>query len=392
MQLTYRHTRLGCFVGYVNQAIVNNLSPLLFLTFQQQFSISLTQISFIITLNFAIQMTVDLLSAKFVDRIGYRACILGAHAFAAAGLLGLSIFPCFFDPYAALLAATCMSAIGGGLLEVLVSPMVEALPSKNKEREMSLLHSFYCWGHVAVVLVSTAFFTLFGMEVWQILACLWALVPACNTVVFLKTPIATLNPPGDPGMSIRELLKTRLFWLMALMMICGGASEQSVSQWASAFAEAGLGVSKTVGDLTGPLTFAILMGLSRLLYGRYGEKIPMEKFMLGSTALCLFAYLLTVFAPHPALSLAGCALCGFAVGIMWPGTLSQAAGAMRRGGTAMFALLALAGDIGCSAGPALVGFVSDAPGGSLKAGIFAAAIFPAVLLVCLLLKRRTANS
>ena len=392
MKLTYRNTIAACFTGSAVQSIVNNYVPLLFILFHTHYGLPLSQIALLVTANFLIQMTVDFIATFVADRIGYRRCIVTAQALSAAGLVALAWLPEILPPFAGLMTATVIYAVGGGISEVLISPIMESCPTENKEKAMSLLHSFYCWGHVAVVLVSTAFFTLFGMEIWQLLACLWALIPAVNTVVFLKTPIATLNAPGDPGMSIRELLKTRLFWLMALMMICGGASEQSVSQWASAFAEAGLGVSKTVGDLTGPLTFAILMGLSRLLYGRYGEKIAMEKFMLGSTALCLFAYLLTVFAPHPALSLAGCALCGFAVGIMWPGTLSQAAGAMRRGGTAMFALLALAGDIGCSAGPALVGFVSDAPGGSLKTGILAAAIFPAVLLVCLLLKRRTANS
>jgi len=392
MKLTYRNTIAACFTGSAVQSIVNNYVPLLFILFHTHYGLPLSQIALLVTANFLIQMTVDFIATFVADRIGYRRCIVTAQALSAAGLVALAWLPEILPPFAGLMTATVIYAVGGGISEVLISPIMESCPTENKEKAMSLLHSFYCWGHVAVVLVSTAFFTLFGMEIWQLLACLWALIPAVNTVVFLKTPIATLNAPDDPGMSIRELLKTRLFWLMALMMICGGASEQSVSQWASAFAEAGLGVSKTVGDLTGPLTFAVLMGLSRLLYGRYGEKIAMEKFMLGSTALCLFAYLLTVFAPHPALSLAGCALCGFAVGIMWPGTLSQAAGAMRRGGTAMFALLALAGDIGCSAGPALVGFVSDAPGGSLKAGILAATIFPAVLLVCLLLKRRTANS
>ena len=388
MKLTYRNTIAACFTGSTVQSIVNNYVPLLFVLFHTRYGLSLSQIALMATSNFLIQMTVDFIATFVADRIGYRRCIVTAQALSAAGLVALAWLPELMPPFAGLMTATVIYAVGGGISEVLISPIMESCPTENKEKAMSLLHSFYCWGHVAVVLVSTAFFALFGMEIWQILACLWALVPAVNMFVFLKTPIAALNSPDDPGMPIRELLRSRLFWFMAVMMVCGGASEQSVSQWASAFAEAGLGVSKAVGDLTGPLTFAVLMGLSRLLYGKYGEKIPMEKFMLGSTVLCLLTYLLTVFAPHPALSLAGCALCGFAVGIMWPGTLSQAAGAMRRGGTAMFALLALAGDIGCSVGPALVGFVSDATGGSLKAGILAAAVFPAVLLTCLLARCR----
>ena len=388
MKLTYRNTVAACFTGSTVQSIVNNYVPLLFVLFHTHYGIPLSSIALMVTMNFLIQMTVDFIATFVADRIGYRRCMVAAQALSAAGLVALAWLPEIMDPFAGLMTATVIYAVGGGISEVLISPIMESCPTENKEKAMSLLHSFYCWGHVAVVLVSTAFFALFGMEIWQILACLWALVPAVNMFVFLKTPIAALNPADDPGIPIRDLLRSRLFWFMAVMMVCGGASEQSVSQWASAFAEAGLGVSKAVGDLTGPLTFAVLMGLSRLLYGKYGEKIPMEKFMLGSTVLCLFTYLLTVFAPHPALSLAGCALCGFAVGIMWPGTLSQAAAAMRRGGTAMFALLALAGDIGCSVGPALVGFVSDAPGGSLKAGILAAAIFPAVLLTCLLARYR----
>jgi len=374
MQLTYRHTRLGCFVGYVNQAIVNNLSPLLFLTFQQQFSISLTQISFIITLNFAIQMTVDLLSAKFVDRIGYRACILGAHFFAAAGLLGLSIFPCLFDPYAALLLATCMSAIGGGLLEVLVSPMVEALPSKNKESEMSLLHSFYCWGHMGVVILSTGYFMLVGTESWQYLPVFWALIPLANGLLFLKAPLCTLE-------------------------------ESHETMWASLFAEEGLKVSKTMGDLLGPCLFALTMGISRVLFSRL-KRLTVSQGILYSSILCVISYTIMIFSPWPLLSLIGCGISGFAVGVMWPGVYSVAAQRLPAGGTAMFALLALAGDVGCCVGPSIVGAVSDgvmkngaslmtwlhpaAPlsQAALKTGFLWVMLFPAGLILGMLLLRR----
>lgn len=391
MKLTYRNTMVACFTGSAVMSIVNNYVPLLFVLFHKTYGLPLSKIALLVTVNFLVQLTVDFLATFFVDRIGYRLCIVAAEAFLASGLVLLALLPQIMPPYTGLMLATVVYAIGGGISEVLISPLMESCPTDNKEKAMSLLHSFYCWGHVAVVLVSTAFFSLFGMEVWQLLACLWAIIPMVNGIIFLKTPIAPLNAPGDPGMGIRELLKNRLFWLMAVMMVCGGAAEQSVSQWASAFAEAGLGVTKAVGDLAGPLTFAIFMGLSRVLYGKYGEKIPMDKFILGSTVLCLVCYGMMVFAPHPAISLAGCALCGFSVGILWPGTLSTAASAMRRGGTAMFALLALAGDVGCSAGPALVGLVCDLPGGTLKAGILAAAIFPAVLLVCLLTRNKKAS-
>lgn len=384
MKLTYQNTVAACFTGSAVQSIVNNFVPLLFVLFHRVYDLPLSQIAMLVTVNFVIQLTVDLLAMFFVDRIGYRASMVLSQGLSASGLILLAVLPGVLQPYPGLLAAVSVYAVGGGISEVLISPIMESCPTENKEKAMSLLHSFYCWGHVAVVLVSTAFFALLGMENWKILSCLWALVPMINGLVFLKTPIAPLIASGEKGMGARELFRTPVFWLMVIMMICGGGAEQSVSQWASAFAEEGLGVSKAVGDLAGPLSFAVLMGLSRVFYGKYGHRIELTGFITASTVLCLFSYGLIVFAPHPALSLVGCALCGFSVGIMWPGTLSTAAAAMRRGGTAMFALLALAGDIGCSASPALVGAVSDAVGGNLKTGILASAVFPAVLLICLL--------
>ena len=388
MKLTYRNTIFACFTGSAVQSIVNNFVPLLFLLFHRSYDIPLTRIALLVTINFVIQLTVDLLATFFVDRIGYRTSMVLAQGLSAAGLILLAMLPELLPPYTGLLLATVVYAIGGGISEVLISPIMESCPTENKEKAMSLLHSFYCWGHVVTVLVSTAFFALFGMENWKVLSCLWAAIPVVNGLVFFKTPIAPLIASGEKGMAIGELLSSRVFWLLAVMMVCGGAAEQSVSQWASAFAEAGLGISKTAGDLAGPLTFAVLMGLSRVFYGRYGEKIDLKKFITASTVLCLVTYGLMALAPWPALNLVGCALCGFSVGILWPGTLSRASAMLRRGGTAMFALLALAGDVGCSAGPALVGVVSDAAGGDLKIGILVSAVFPAMLLVSLLWKRQ----
>lgn len=388
MKLTYKNTITACFTGSAVQSVVNNFVPLLFILFHTTYHIPLTKIAMLVTVNFLIQLTVDGLATYFVDKIGYRISMILAQWLQAAGLILLAILPEVMPPYTGLMLAVVVFAVGGGISEVLISPIMESCPTDNKEKAMSLLHSFYCWGHVVTVLVSTVFFILFGMENWKILSCLWALLPVCNGIVFLKTPLVPLIASGEKGMTVRELLKTPVFWMLAVMMVCGGASEQSVSQWASAFAEAGLGISKTAGDLAGPLTFAVLMGLSRVFYGKYGDKIDLEKFITASTVLCLVAYAMTVFAPWPALSLVGCALCGFAVGIMWPGTLSRAAATLRRGGTAMFAMLALAGDVGCSAGPALVGVVSDAAGGSLQAGLLASAVFPLGLLICLLLRKQ----
>ena len=381
MKYSYDCTMRACFTGYIVQAIVNNFVPLLFLTFQRTYHIPLQQITLLVTFNFGIQLLTDLLSVAFVDRMGYRASMVLAHILSALGLICLTVLPeRMGHPFAGILISVIVYAVGGGLLEVLVSPVVEACPSTHKEKAMSMLHSFYCWGHVGVVLFSSIFFKLAGIENWKLLAVLWAVIPILNALVFTRVPIASVLPEGEEGMTIGTLFQNRTFWLLFVMMICAGASEQSVSQWASLFAEKGLGISKTAGDLAGPMAFAVLMGASRAFYGNYGEKINLDRFMAVSSVLCILSYLCLVFMPVPVLSLAGCALCGLSVGIMWPGTFSRASKALPAGGTALFALLALGGDIGCSGGPSLVGMVSGMCKGNLKAGILAALIFPVLLL------------
>lgn len=381
MKYSYDCTMRACFTGYIVQAIVNNFVPLLFLTFQRTYHIPLQQITLLVTFNFGIQLLTDLLSVAFVDRMGYRASMVLAHILSALGLICLTVLPEWMGhPFAGILISVIIYAVGGGLLEVLVSPVVEACPSTHKEKAMSMLHSFYCWGHVGVVLFSSIFFKLVGIENWKLLAVLWAVIPILNALVFTRVPIAPVLPEGEEGMTIGTLFQNRTFWLLFVMMICAGASEQSVSQWASLFAEKGLGISKTAGDLAGPMAFAVLMGASRAFYGNYGEKINLDRFMAVSSVLCILSYLCLVFMPVPVLSLAGCALCGLSVGIMWPGTFSRASKALPAGGTALFALLALGGDIGCSGGPTLVGMVSGMCKGNLKIGILAALIFPVLLL------------
>lgn len=392
MKPNYQKTIYACFIGYIVQAIVNNFVPLLFLTFEKTYHIPLSRITMLITINFGIQLLVDLLSAGFVDKIGYRVSVVIAHIFTAVGLVGLTILPEILpDAYAGLLLAVMIYALGGGLLEVLVSPIVESCPTDNKEKAMSLLHSFYCWGQVGVVLVSTIFFGLFGIENWKILAGIWALVPVINAFVFAKAPIAPLIEDGEAGMTMLELLKSKIFWIMFVMMLCAGASEQSVSQWASTFAEKGLGVTKTIGDLAGPMLFAVLMGSSRAFYGKMGHKIDLDRFMFGSSVLCILSYLLIVLSPVPVFSLVGCGLCGLSVGIMWPGTFSKASSALRKGGTAMFALLALAGDLGCSGGPTLVGAVASVASDNLKLGIFMAIVFPVIMALGICLSKKHKN-
>lgn len=382
MKNMYQKTIYACFIGYIVQAIVNNFVPLLFLTFTNSYQIPLSRITVLITFNFGIQLLVDLLSAGFVDKIGYRISIVLAHLFAAMGIGGLIVLPVLLpSAFAGLLVAVCLYAIGGGLIEVLISPIMESCPTDNKEKAMSLLHSFYCWGHVGVVLLSTMFFQCFGIENWKLLAAVWMLIPLANSLLFFTAPIAPLNKEGETGMSIAALSKEKIFWIFLLMMTCAGASEQAVSQWASTFAEKGLGISKTLGDLAGPMAFAVLMGSARAFYGKYGDNINLERFMLGSSFLCVLSYLCISLSPSPVISLIGCAVCGLSVGIMWPGSFSKASASIKNGGTAMFALMALAGDLGCSGGPTLVGYISSAASDNLKIGILAAVIFPLLLIL-----------
>lgn len=386
MKNQYNKTITACFVGYIVQAVVNNFTPLLFLFFQKSYHVPLSQITLLVTFNFGIQLLVDLLSVGFIDKIGYRASMVIAYVLSAAGLVLLTVLPDVLPtPFVGILIAVMIYAIGGGLLEVLVSPVVEACPSDNKEKAMSMLHSFYCWGHAGVVFISTLFFYVAGIENWKILAIIWALIPVGNAIVFTRVPIATLIEDGESGLGLKELFRMKIFWILLVMMICAGASEQAVSQWASTFAEKGLGISKTAGDLAGPMAFAILMGTSRLFYGKYGDRIHLERFMVYSSLLCILSYLGISLFPVPLLSLIACAVCGLSVGIMWPGTFSKASAALPKGGTAMFALLALGGDIGCSGGPTLVGMVSGALGDNLKIGVLAGIIFPALLLMGIIL-------
>ena len=383
---TFRATVNSCYVGYISQAIVNNFYPLLFALFQTEYQISLSQLSFLIVANFGIQLMVDLLAAPFADKIGYRPLVVSAHFLCAAGLILLPVLPAVIDPYSGLLLAIMLCGVGGGLIEVVVSPIVEACPSDNKASAMSLLHSFYCWGQAAVVLLSTLSFRLFGLGSHAVVSVLWGVIPLVNAFSFLRVPLNTL-PHADAKSAPLHAVKSKGFTLFFLMMLCAGASELSMSQWASAFAEEGLRVNKATGDLLGPCMFAVFMGIARVFYSKKGEKIRLSSYMAGSSALCVFGYAVTVFAPHPLLSLCGCMICGLAVGIMWPGTFSMASKAIPLGGTSMFALLALAGDLGCTSGPFLAGQVSAAFGSNLRVGFAFAAVFPLLMLVFALVRR-----
>lgn len=384
----YRRTLLACYMGFITQAICANFAPLLYVTFYKTYGISLSRLSLISTVYFFTQLITDYLCAKVVDRLGYRPCILASCVTSGLGMMGLAVVPDLMpSPFAGIMICVILYAVGAGLIEVLVSPIVEACPFDNKDMVMSTLHSFYCWGSAAVILGSTAFFALFGLNHWKILAVIWALVPLLNLFNFAVCPIETLTEDGK-GMTIPQLLGNRLFWLLLILMVCAGASEIAMAQWASAFAESALGVSKTLGDIAGPTGFAIAMALCRTLYGKFGEKVDLTVFMAGSGVLCLFCYLLAGLSRNPMAGLIGCALCGFSVGIMWPGSISISSQIMPRGGTAMFAILALGGDLGGTLGPSIVGNISQRFGNDLRIGVLSAIGFPVILVMCVLIIRR----
>lgn len=380
--MNYSRTIFACFVGYISQAIVNNFLPLLFLTLSRTYDVSLGEITLLVTFNFGVQFFIDLASAKFVDKIGYRPCILVAHIFSFTGLVLLAFLPELFG-FGGMLVSVCVYAVGGGLIEVLISPIMESCPTPNKEKAMSLLHSFYCWGHVAVVLLSTLFFETVGIEHWKILCFLWAIVPLFNTFLFASSPIAPLLSEGETGMGMKELFSNKTFWLLFVMMLCAGASELTVSQWSSTFAERGLGVSKTIGDLAGTTAFAVLMGTSRAIFGKFGDKLNLKKYTAWSIFLCVAGYFAVSLVPNEIVGLIGCGVIGFSVGILWPGTFSHASKWLPKGGTAMFALLALAGDVGGAVGPTVAGFVSSITGDNLRLGILVSVVFPIVFMICI---------
>ena len=381
--LNYQKTKIACYLGFITQAISANFAPLLFLKFHHDYQISLGNIAWISTCFFFTQLLIDLFCAKFVDRIGYRVCVVASEVCSASGLIGLAFLPEILpNPLAGILCSVILYAMGSGLIEVLCSPIIEACPFDNKEATMSLLHSFYCWGAVGTILISTIFFLIFGIENWKWLAVLWAIIPIVNIYNFATCPIEYLVDEEN-GMKVTELFRKPLFWIAICLMICSGASELAMAQWASAYAEAALGLSKTIGDLAGPCMFAVAMGISRVIFGKYGERIDLMKFMASSGILCVICYFLTALSSNPILGLIGCIVCGFSVGIMWPGTISISSKEFPMGGTAMFALLAMAGDLGGSIGPGIVGRVTQSAGNNIQVGMGVGLIFPFVLLIML---------
>ena len=389
-RLTANHTIIACFIGYIVQAVVNNFAPLLFLTFQSDYGVPLGQIAMLTAINFTVQLVTDAVSPAVIKRVGYRAAAVTAHFLAAAGILLMAFLPEVLPPFAGLLLASCIYAVGGGLIEVIISPIVQSCPGDKKEAAMSLLHSFYCWGHLGVVLISSGFFALFGTGHWQVLAVIWAALPVFNLFFFLRVPMYSPEEDGEGGMGLRGLFGQKIFWVLLLLMFCAGSSEQAMSQWASAFAESALGLSKAMGDLAGPCTFALCMGLARAFYAKKAGRLKLSRYMVFCGVLSIGGYVLASLGP-PLRGMLGCGVCGFAVGVLWPGTFSAAAAALPAGGTAMYAFLALAGDLGCASGPAAAGAVADASGGNLQPAMAFSVVFPVMLLVGIWLYRRTAE-
>lgn len=391
-QKNYKKTLIACYLGFVTQAISANFTPLLFLTFKDTYGISLEKIAMIPMVFYLSQIVVDFLATKYADKIGYRKCVVASQVLSSFGLIAMALLPDILpNPFAGIMISVVLYAIGSGLIEVLVSPIVEACPFDNKDGVMSLLHSFYCWGAMGVIIGSSCFFYFFGLNNWKILTIIWAMLPLYNTFNFIKCPIERLTEDGE-SMGVKNLLKTPLFWLMILLMICAGSSESSMAQWASAFTESALGVPKIIGDLAGPCLFAMFMGISRTLYGKFSEKLNLVRVMLICGIMCAGCYLLASLSPIPVLGLVGCAVCGFSVGIMWPGSISISSQKCPKGGTAMFAFLALAGDLGGTVSPAMVGSVSKMAGDNLKIGLLAATVFPIILVIGLLVLKKVSKT
>ena len=388
---TFTGTKIACYIGYIVQGIINNIAPLLFVIFSDKFDISLARLSLLITINFGTQLIVDTLSIRFVDKIGYKKLAIISQAVTFIGLSCLSLLPNVLEnSYVGIVIAIMLSAIGSGLTEVIISPIVESIPGEKKTAEMSLLHSFYCWGQVIVVALTTFMIKIFGNDLWYIAPAVWAIIPLFNTFNFASVPVVP-NLTKEEKTPFFKMLLSKQFILCIVIMICSGASEIAMSQWSSYFAEAGLKVSKMTGDLLGPCLFAIFMGTGRMIFGFIGEKINLKTALCCSAGFCAVCYLLTSIIDNSIISLIMCAITGLSVSIMWPATLSLAARMFSKAGGAMYSVLALSGDTGCTLGPWFISFISlklslDNNGGeALKSGLGFGALFPILMIIAILL-------
>lgn len=383
--ISYKRTKLSCYTGYFVQAIINNLPPLLFIVFNQKFGIGLNRLSLLITVNFVSQILIDLFAVKFSDKIGYKKLSVLSQAITTAGLICLAVLPNIINAFTGILIAILLNAVGSGLMEVIISPIIEAIPGDKKTSQMAFLHSFYCWGQVFVVLATTILVKILGKDNWHWIPLVWAILPLFNTISFLKCRMPE-NLAAEKQTPLGRLFFKRTFVIMLILMLCAGASELGMSQWASYFAETALHVTKQVGDILGPCMFAVLMGLGRVLFGIFGEKLKIKTALAVSALLCAASYIAVSVSGNQYVSLIFCAFTGMCISIMWPGTFSLAAKEFPDGGNSMFALLALMGDVGCTLGPWIVSFTAlQFFDGNLKGGIGFGSVFPIIMIIAVLL-------
>ncbi|MCQ2477954.1 MAG: MFS transporter [Clostridia bacterium] len=380
--MNLKQTKLACYIGYIVQAIINNFLPILFIVFQTNLDLTYEQLGRIVFINFFTQLLSDAVTPSVVKRIGYKGCAVLCHIFVTTGLIMLTVLTGIMsNTYLALIISVVVYAFGSGMIEVVISPIMELLPTENKAKNMAFLHSFYCWGQTFTVAVTTFMVLLLGYGNWRFIPLVWAIVPLFNTVLFLK--VTVIEPNEVKGSFSNRNFLSKEFICFIIFMICAGASEISMASFASVFAQNALGVSKLTGDLLGPCSFAVCMGIGRVLYGAFSDKISIKKALILNNILCVICYLTVAFTNINFLSLVFCALCGFSVSLLWPGTYSLAAKRFGGGNTVMFSIFALCGDIGCSAGPWLLGYIADVSG-SLKKGFAVCTVFPLVMILAAL--------
>lgn len=383
MRSKFLGTKLACYVGYVVQAVINNFLPILFIALQDVYGLGYERLARLIIFNFASQIAVDFSAPKIVALFGYRKSAALSQAMAALGLVSMGILPRIMsNTYLAIIISIIIYAIGSGMMEVIISPIIEMLPTKNKSGNMAFLHSFYCWGQAFTIIVTTLLVTVFGYKGWANIPLIWAVIPFLNTFSFFKVPV--IEPKGEEkGDSFKSLASSKRFIIYMVMMFCGGACEIAMAEWASLFAQQALGISKVIGDLAGPCAFALFMGTGRVLYGWISKKVDFRKTVIVMSLLCFICYLTVAFCKIPAFSLIACAACGFSVSLFWPGVLSEGAKDFKRGGSVMYGVFALCGDTGCSAGPWIIGIIADRLG--LNFGFSVAAIFPVIMIIATVL-------
>lgn len=397
----YRLTTISCFVGIFAQAVIINLAALLFMPLMRLHGLTYVQLGTLVAVNFSVQVGSDLVFSGLIDRIGFRRLVLPACLVGSLGLFLFALAPVLLPGrvFAGLLAATAVYSAAGGLLEVLLSPIVNAIPNEEKGAAMSLLHSFYAWGQMATIILTTLFLFLVGERHWQWMVGFWALLPLANFLLFLKAPFPP-SVPEEHRLNMGDLI-LKPFCLLAFAAIFFGASaEVLMNQWTSAFMERALLLPKLTGDLFGMCGFALMLGLGRAWHGKYGARFDISKALVAMSALAVLCYLVVALAPGSWPGLLACMVCGFATSLLWPGTLIVASERYPLAGAWMFALLAAAGDVGAGLGPWFTGWVVDHAidtaaalrleqwlgiGGeqaALRLGILAGTIAPLLALLC----------